>query len=184
MEEWIMKNFFLFGVSAFLSMLLSLSTYSYAANYDHEIKVQKMVLGWKVEGANVAIKISAPTKGWVGIGFNPSSEMKDARYVLGYVQNGKVTLSEDFGTGTTKHETMESLGGKSDVTLIGGTEEGDITTIEFVLPLISTDTKGKKIDPEADTEVLLAYGPDTDSFKIKHKYRTSIRLNLTTGKYK
>ena len=156
----------------------------YAASYDHEIAAQKMTFSWKVDGSNLNVKLSAPTKGWVGIGFNPSKEMKDAKYVLGYVKDGKPILSDDFGTGDTKHEAVEDLGGKSDLSLVGGTEEGGVTTIEFTLPLVSKDTKGGTIDPAADTVVLLAYGPDQDSFKMKHKFRTKLTVNLTTGKNK
>ena len=155
-----------------------------AASYDHEITSQKMTFAWKVDGSNLNVKISAPTKGWVGIGFNPSKEMKDAKFVLGYVKEGKAIVSDHFGTGDTKHDAVENLGGKSDVTLVGGTEEADITTIEFTLPLISTDTKGGKIDPAAETTVLLAYGPDNDSLKVRHKFRAKLSVNLTTGTYK
>jgi hypothetical protein len=156
----------------------------YAASYDHEITVQKMTFSWKVDGSNLNVKLSAPTKGWVGIGFNPGHEMKDAKYVLGYVKDGKTLLTDDFGTGDSKHEAVEDLGGKSDVSLVGGTVEGGITTLEFSLPLISKDSKGGKIDPAADTVVLLAYGPDNYSFKTKHKFRTKLTVNLTTGKNK
>jgi hypothetical protein len=162
-------------------MGLIICSTAYAASYDHEITVQKMKFAWKVDGANLNIKLSAPTKGWVGIGFNPSHEMKDAKFVLGYVKDGKTTLSDEFGTGDSKHESVEDLGGKSDVTLVGGIEEGGITTLEFTLPLVAKDTKGGKIDPATDTVVLLGYGPDTTSFKIKHKFRTKLTVNLTTG---
>ena len=165
-------------------MGLVLCSNLYAAGYDHEITVQKITFFWKVDGSNLNVKLSAPTKGWVGIGFNPSHEMKDARYILGYVKDGKTTLSDEFGTGDSKHEAVEDLGGKNDVTLIGGTEEGGVTTLEFTLPLVAKDSKGGKIDPGTDTVVLLAYGPDNDSFKMKHKFRTKLTVNLTTGKNK
>ncbi|MDR3629037.1 MAG: DOMON domain-containing protein [Desulfocapsaceae bacterium] len=172
------------GTLLFFCMVLVFSSNGYAAGYDHEITVQKMVFSWKVDGANINVKLTAPTKGWVGIGFNPSDEMKDAKFVLGYVKDGKLVLTNDFGTADTKHEAVETLGGKSDVTAIGGNIQGDMTTIEFALPLVSTDGKGCKIDPAGNTIVLLAYGPDNDSFKIKHKFRTKISVNLTTGEYK
>ena len=165
-------------------LVLSLCSTVYAASYDHEITAHKMTFSWKVDGANLNVRLSAPTKGWVAIGFNPSKEMKDAKFVLGYVKDGKAVLSDEFGTGENKHDAVEDLGGKSDVTLVGGTEAGGITTIEFTLPLVAKDTKGGKIDPAADTVVLLAYGPDHDSFKMKHKFRTSLTVNLTTGKNK
>ena len=154
----------------------------YATTYEHEIIVQKMTFSWKVNGADIHIKLTAPTTGWVGIGFNPSKEMKDAKFVLGYVKDGETIISDEFGTGEIKHETVEKLGGKSDISLIGGKEEGGETTIEFTIPLISKDTKGGKIDPSGITTVLLAYGLDRDTSKLKHKFRTSISINLSTGK--
>jgi hypothetical protein len=177
------EKFWKLALLVVLSMSLVPGSAS-AASYDHEITSQKMTFAWKVDGSNLNVKISAPTKGWVGIGFNPSKEMKDAKFVLGYVKEGKAVLSDEFGTGDTKHDAVENLEGKSDVTLIGGMEEGDVTTVEFTLPLISADTKGGKIDPAGETTVLLAYGPDNDSFKIRHKFRTKLNVNLMSGAYK
>jgi hypothetical protein len=118
----------------------------------------------------------------VAIGFNPSTGMKDAKFVLGYVKDGKTTISDEFGTGEIKHEPVEKLGGKTDVTLIGGKAEGGVTTLEFTIPLVAKDTKGGRIDPAGDTTVLLAYGLDGDTSKLRHKFRTSISINLSNGK--
>jgi hypothetical protein len=183
-ESNIMRKVMRIVVLMVSCLSLGLSAIVYAASYDHEIVAQKMTFSWKVDGANLHIKLSAPTKGWVGIGFNPSKEMKDAKIVLGYVQNEKTVLSDEFGIDETKHESVETLGGKSDVTLVDGNEKNGTTTIEFTLPLVSTDSKGCTIDPMAETTVLLAYGADTKSFKIKHKYRTRLNVNLATGKFK
>ena len=142
-----------------------------------------MEFSWKVDGPELHIKLTAPTTGWVGIGFNPSTEMKDAKFVLGYVKDGKTSISDEFGTGEIKHERVEKLGGKSDITLIGGEEKGGKTTIEFTIPLVSKDTLGGKIDPTGETVVLLAYGLNHDTSKLRHKFRTSININLSTGKF-
>ena len=153
-----------------------------AATYDHEITVQRMVFSWKVAGTDLNVRLTAPTTGWVAIGFNPSAGMKGAKFVLGYVQDGKAVISDEFGAGEIKHEPVEKLGGKSDITLIGGKEEGGVTTIEFAIPLVSRDTKGGRIDPAGDTTVLLAYGLDGDTSKLRHQFRTSIGVNLASGK--
>ena len=162
-------------------MILFCSTV-YATTYDHEIIVQKMAFAWKVAGEDLYVRLKAPTTGWVAIGFNPSAGMKDAKFVLGYVKDGKTIISDEFGTGEIKHEPVEKLGGKSDVTLIGGKEEGGVTTIEFTIPLGSKDAKGGRIDPTGDTTVLLAYGLDGDISKLRHKFRTGISINLSSGK--
>ena len=172
----------LVGLLIVACMAMAYASTALAAAYDHEIKVQKMEFAWKIEGPSLLIKLTAPTKGWVGIGFNPSHEMKDARFILGYIKEGKAVVTDEYGTGDSQHEPIDTVGGKSEVTLVGGQETGDMTTIEFSIPLVPADGKGKSIDPTVMTPVLLAYGPDIDSFKIKHKFRTKINVDLSTGK--
>lgn len=165
--------------TAALSLLLPCATW--AAGYKHSLTVDKMTFDWSVEGANLLVKISAPTKGWVGIGFNPTDEMKDANIILGYVKNGKVEIEDDFGTQPTVHLADTMKGGKSDVTVLGGTETGDTTTLEFSIPLNSGEPTDPAIDPEADTVVILAHGPNIDSFRMKHQFSAKITVNLESG---
>lgn len=152
-----------------------------AGQYDHEMKDNDFTFAWKVDGDALAVKISAKTEGWVGIGFNPSKEMKDANFVLGYVKKGEAKIIDEYGSSESAHKSDKKSGGTDDATLVGGTEEGGVTTIEFTIPLQSADTKDTKIDVEGDTVVLLAYGAGRDSFRTKHKYRSSHKVNLSTG---
>ncbi len=152
-----------------------------AAEYDHEVQDKKINFAWKVEGDKLAVKLTAETEGWVGIGFNPTKEMKGANFILGYVKGGVAKLDDDFGVAENSHKPDTKLNGTSDVTLVGGTETGGVTTIEFTLPLDSTDKNDTKIDVNGDTTVLLAYGGGRDSFLAKHAYRTALKINLSTG---
>ena len=155
-----------------------------AADYDHTVEAKDMSFSWKVDGDKLACKIAAKTDGWVGIGFNPSNKMKDADFILGYVKDGEVKITDEFGTSSTGHKSDDSLGGKDDVTLVGGSEEGGMTTIEFSIPLASGDDKDSALVVDGDTVVLLGYGAGRDSFKSKHKYRTTMTVNLATGAVK
>jgi hypothetical protein len=154
-----------------------------ASDYAHNIDVEKMSFAWKVDGENLVVKLSAETTGWVGIGFNPSKKMKDANYVIGYVKKGEAKIRDDFGVGERKHKADEKLGGTSNSTLIGGTEENGMTTLEFSLPLSSGDKHDTIIDPAGDTIVLLAYGGKRDSLISAHKYRTTLKVNLNSGTF-
>lgn len=158
--------------------------YVLAADYSHELKAKNMDFSWKVDGDKLAVKINAKTTGWVGIGFNPSKKMKDANFVLGYVKKGKVKITDEYGVKTTSHKSDEKIGGTSDVTLVGGSEEGGVTSIEFTIPLSSGDSKDAKLDPNGETVVLLAYGSGRDSFRSKHKYRGTFLVNLASGEWK
>ena len=160
----------------------STATMSFAADYDHETKVKDMTFAWSVADKNLNVKISGKTKGWVGIGFNPTDQMEGANYILGYVKGGKAKVRDDYGDSKRNHKSDKKLGGTSDVTLVGGEEKGGNTTIEFTIPLNSTDKYDSVLDPNGETVVLLAYGSGRDSFTSKHKMRASIKVNLASGK--
>jgi len=152
-----------------------------AAQYDHEVKDKNISFAWKVDGTTLAVKLAAETDGWVGIGFNPKKDMKDANFILGYVKDGQAKISDEFGDKENSHTLDKKLGGTDDVTLIGGSEVGGVTTIEFTIPLKSADKNDTSINVDGDTKVLLAYGAGRDSFISKHVYRTELHVNLATG---
>lgn len=149
--------------------------------YDHEVKDKKISFAWKIDGETLAVKMAAETDGWVGIGFNPSAKMKDANFVLGYVKKGEAKIIDEYGDSERNHTPDEKGGGSTDAVLVNGTEEEGVTTIEFTIPLNSGDKNDGVIDPNGDTIVLLAYGAGRDSFKSKHKYRSTFKVNLATG---
>lgn len=165
--------------AASLSLLLAPSLD--AAEYPHSLTVDKMTFAWNLAGENLAIKLSAPTTGWVAIGFHPTDMMKDANIILGMVKDGKVVISDDFGTQPTQHTPDSKRDGQENVTVVGGTESGNTTTLEFSIPLNSGDANDGAIDPKADTKVMLAYGPDRDSTKLKHQFAKIITVNLASG---
>lgn len=177
-----MKTTKIFGIIAGVSLVL-FSTLAIvgATEYQHELKDKDMSFAWTVEGENLAVKLVAETEGWVGIGFNPVEKMAGANFILGYVKKGEAKIVDEFGHDDNKHKSDTKLGGASDVTLVGGTEVDGVTTIEFTIPLESGDKNDTKIDVKGETTVLLGYGAGRDSFRSKHKYRSSFMVNLTTG---
>jgi len=164
-----------------VSLSLLLTADLGAAGYQHSLTVDTMTFDWSIEGENLAIKLSAPTTGWVAIGFHPTDMMKDANIIIGFVKDGKVEISDDFGIQPTQHTPDTKRDGKDNVTVIGGTETGTTTTLEFSIPLQSGDANDGVIDPKADTMVMLAYGPDRDSTKLKHQFAKTITVNLGSG---
>lgn len=157
---------------------------SSAFAYDHQVEARAMNFAWSVDGGTLKAKMSAETTGWVAVGFNPSDMMKGANIIIGYVKDGKVVLEDHFGNRSTGHSADEKLGGSSDVTVVGGSEENGLTTIEFTIPLNSGDKYDGVLVPDGDTTVLMAYGPDRDSLSPHHNYRTKKIINLSTGAVK
>jgi hypothetical protein len=164
-----------------LACCLFFSGATFASSYQHSLQIDQMRFDWSIDGANLAVRIAAPTTGWVAVGFNPTDMMKDANIIIGYVKNGKVEISDDFGTRVTQHSSDEKKGGASNVTVVGGSESGATTTLEFIIPLNSGDANDGIIDPQADTKVMFAYGPDRDSMKMKHTFAKTVTINLGSG---
>lgn len=142
-----------------------------------EVVDKQISFKWVVEGENLHIILSAPTEGWVAVGFNPSKVMKDADFKLAFVSNGNTVMEDHFGTGLFGHKSDTTIGGSSDFQLISGRENGGSTTVEFKIPLNSTDQYDQVLQAGAEVKVLLAYGSN-DDLSRKHKERTSITIKL------
>ncbi len=145
-----------------------------------EITVDGFTLRWAtVEGNNLAVQLNGPTTGWVAVGFEPTAAMKDADIIIGYVEDGTLFLRDDFGDGHISHSPDTELGGTDDVTGISGTEEGQITSISFSIPLDSGDGYDRQLTPGSTVKVILAYGPDgADDFEGYHAWAETVEVEL------
>jgi hypothetical protein len=136
-------------------------------------------VGWQFIENEIEFTLKAPTRGWVSIGFNPSNGMKDAEYILGYVQQGSTVVRQDFGTGRFSHKAVTDLGWNQSITVVAGSEEGSVTTVVFRLPLQWGESYGTVFRQGQTYKVVLAYGPDNrDDFTSKHRKRTTSTLTL------
>ena len=95
---------------------------------------------WWSDDQYVYIGIRAQTHGYVAIGFQPGSGMKDADIVLGFVEGGNVTVLDSFSTGDIgPHPEDTQLGGTNNIIEYGGSENDGFTTIEFKRALNTGD---------------------------------------------
>lgn len=120
-----------------------------------------------IKGDTAEVTVSAPGTGWVAVGFNPSSRMKDANFLIGYVKDGTAFARDDFGVSNTSHKADEELGGKNNLISFSGTEANGVTTMTFVVPRDSGDSKDSKLGPGQHT-VILGYS-NADNFTGFHK---------------
>lgn len=123
------------------------------------------------------IGIKARTSGWVAVGFEPSSKMKDADIILGFVQDGKTTISDQFSTSKYGvHIPDTKLGGSDDILEFGGKEEGDFTTIEFKRAL-NTGDQYDKVLTHGVINIIWSYG-STDEITTKHVTRGTGKITF------
>jgi hypothetical protein len=144
-----------------------------------DFKVEDFHLSMTTDGENLTVELSAPTTGWVAIGFDPSAAMKDANLVIGYVDEGQVLLRDDWGSGHTSHEPDVDMGGSDDITGVSGTETGGVTSISFTIPLDSGTPGDKALIPGTVYDILVAYGPDeADNFNEHHSWAKVIEIEF------
>jgi cytochrome c oxidase subunit II len=141
----------------------------------------KMSFYWRVDGPLLHVVLRAPVAGWMAVGFNPTRIMQGANFIIGYVKNDQVYVTDQYGAGLFKHEPDEKAGGRSDVLNVFGTESNGVTEIGFSIPLDSGDPRDTALSTNTETTVLLANSAGVDSFASKHTYKKTLKVNLGSG---
>ncbi len=142
-----------------------------------EITTAQITFKWTISEGNLYVILSAPTDGWVSVGFDPTRMMKDANIIIGYVKGTEVVIDDQFGIRTTSHKPDTELGGTNDVTILGGSDTGGITTLRFSIPLDSGDTFDRKIEKGNEYTILVAYGA-RDNLTSYHKKRGKVKITF------
>jgi len=138
-----------------------------------------MTFKWKIVEDSLRCIFIAPTSGWVAVGFEPSEEMQDANFIIGYVIEGITYLRDDFGITETSHTSDVSLGGVNNVRRVFGRETGVLTEVRFTIPLNSGDTYDRILIPGSETKVLISYGSNNmDDFSSLHVKVEDIDIDL------
>ncbi len=141
-----------------------------AGEYDRMQEHGSYQIHWKSDGEFIYVAITAQTSGWVAVGFNPTTRMKNADIVLGFVADGQVTVLDmfspfDFGP----HPPDTEQGGTFDILEFGGREENGRTTIEFKRALDTGDELDNVLTQGA-IKIIWSYG-STDDIDQRHAVR-------------
>ncbi|MCE4624891.1 MAG: DOMON domain-containing protein [Desulfurococcales archaeon] len=129
-----------------------------------------LIVYWRVENGTLYMALVGKTTGWVAIGFEPTTVMKDADMIFGWVydSNGTVVVLDLNSTGTTgPHPPDTKLGGTNDILAYGGKQANGVTVIEFSRPLNTGDVYDRNLEGRGSVSVIVALGP-SDSLTAKH----------------
>lgn len=136
---------------------------------------------WQFEDSPAALRLrlTAPTTGWVSVGFDPTSMMEEANLLVGYVEGGTAYIRDDYGTGQFSHASDVSLGGTDDAEIISGSESSGETSLEFRIPLDSGDQYDKVLTQGTAYTLIFAYGEDgADDFASYHAWAEAASFEL------
>jgi len=120
----------------------------------------KVTFQWKVDGQKLDCIVSAPTTGWVGVGFGTSGQMKGSEIILGYVQDGQATIKDEYGDAINHHSPVTDLGGQSIISDPSGTQTNGTTELRFSIALNATGKYHVALVPGQQYLLLLAHAPE------------------------
>jgi len=131
------------------------------------------------DAATLEGKLTSETTGWIAVGFNPSSVMRNANIVIGYVNGTGPQIRDDWGTSNTSHAADTSLGGTSNVSLLQGTEAAGITQLHFSIPLVSGDQYDQAMMINQSYPIILARGANgADNYTRMHADADFAQISL------
>ena len=137
-----------------------------------------MSLTHRLVDDRVEFILTAPTTGWLGIGFNDRNNIVGSDLYLLHVVNGKATGQDMYVKAAGDPRLDQTLGGTDDLKIISGQEENNETTIVFSLPLASADQNDFQLEAGKDMWLILAYSAH-DEFDHHSRMRKHIRFTLT-----
>lgn len=137
----------------------------------------KMDVEWSYAKERVHFKISAPSNGWLAIGFNPKPGLTGSYLIMARIKNGEAEVVEHYTLSPGNYKSLESLGEKNLVKNQKGKESKNFTEIEFSLPENSKTKYRYDLNSGHEYNLIMAFSLE-DDFKHHSIMRTSAQIKL------
>lgn len=132
-----------------------------------------MVFEWEVEKGWLRCEVSAPTRGWVAVGFNRSAELAGTNLIMGCVEDGRAKIEDRYIVRAGQHKSKVELGSSDKVRDAGGEWEQGVTRLRFSIPLEAQDEFSQTLSAGERYYVWLAYSQEAD-FQHHSAMRTGV----------
>ncbi len=139
--------------------------------------VNGMTFQWRFDKNHLHCQATAPTKGWIAIGFNTKNELSGTNLIMGAVEQDYVTIDDRFIVKPGEHKSIIDLGGSEAVMHRSGKEENGTTTISFFIPVTVNDKFHHNLYEGKEYYVLMAFSQE-DDFQHHSIMRTTIKIKL------
>lgn len=136
-----------------------------------------MTVSWELRDGRIYFEVSAPTDGWVAIGFNDTENIAGNYLIMGQVVNNQVNIEEHYTIRAGHYKPFRQLNTQASVRVQGGSETGMTTQLAFSLPQTSASPFAKDLKEGLAYVLLMAYSQE-DDFQHHSIMRTSHRVIL------
>ena len=121
-------------------------------------------------------QFSAPTDGWLAVGFNNDQGLEATRFVIGAMRQRGFYAEEHIAVGPG-HPTVQSLGFEAAAEGVAGYVSGSHSTMLFSLPHVFSDTSNPVLLPGTSTYLMLAWSHHID-FDHHSAWRRHLSVTL------
>ncbi len=141
------------------------------------ISINSMTMRWRYDNERIFFEMSAPTDGWVTIGFNTKKDIAGTYLLMGNIVNEQPKVVEHFTISAGNYKPIETFGIGSQVQDVDGIEKNGKTTLKFSLPIRAVSKYQKNLNRDLKYTLIMAYSRE-DDFQHHSMMRTSINVKL------
>ena len=141
------------------------------------LNMHGMELSYALRGDSVDITLSAPTRGWIGIGFNDQNSIVKSDLLLFHVVNGRTESVDMYVVGAGNPKKDIASGGQHSARVKKGQENRSKTTVHFSIALRSRDPYDYQHQLAEDFWLILAYSTH-DEFAHHSRMRKHVKYRF------
>jgi len=132
---------------------------------------------WRVNrGGTMDCTLSAPTTGWVAVGWGHDAVVKGSEIIVGYVKDGQATIVDTFGDAPSHAKLVTDLGNDDIISNKSGSVENGTTKLQFTLQMHAIGDYHDPLNSGQTYEFIFLHGPngaqDLSSFPGTNKPAT------------
>jgi DOMON domain len=170
-----MPHFFHFGL--LFSLVFTVHCKAQTVHNMNQTTQNGMTVKWEIQDDHLLVTMTAPTEGWVAIGFNTREGLAGTNLIMGCVKNGVAILSDRHTLAPGNHKSIGELGSVEATQLIVGTETKGVTSLTFTLPLMARDEWHHTLVAGKTYHLLMAFSRE-DDFSHHSMMRTAVEISL------
>ncbi len=157
--------------------LLSFSACEAQVQKTKTLGKKEMEVQWYFKHSRIFFTMSAPTNGWVTIGFNTTEKMTNTYLLMGRVIKHKAEVVEYYTIAPGNYKRIWTLDGEIQVQDINGYQKANTSVLQFSLPMEAVGNYQKDLSPGSRYIMTMAYSQE-DDFQHHSTMRTSINVEL------
>jgi hypothetical protein len=162
--------------------IIAFSTFTFLACRPQQKNMQTiskngMTVTWYHQNERIYFGMSAPTDGWIAIGFNVSDDIKGTYLLMGNVVDDKPNVVEHYTVSTGNYKPITAFAVPSQVQHVEGVESKKNTVLNFSLPVKAISKYQKDLLPGCKYMLHIAYSRE-DDFQHHSMMRTSVNILL------